>query len=426
MFAVGAGLRGNSVIPAKAGIPSDRQRVNSQESLRRSRVKRGMTKEKESDMQLKKFLLFGLLAAVVPAAAEEAADRKTATSLKYVTHELDARQNKFSADTNKAMEYTNAAGTVQKRAVTSDLDNGGTESLPMVGGVNTKLNQKQDDIAAVNDHTAVTYTGQPGGIGQKGIYQATGTYAEQSDNLIDAKTFNAALKKGLDSEFICSESDPNTNLCWVYSIHNPTTDNTLLPADYTPLEYIESTGTQYINTDRKLAGSDTVEFKFSHINPQRTDNMLAGYYGGNTSFALNIMGSGSHYNLYFYYKSPVGTNIMPITDFNAMHTIKVSDGALYVDGRFKYKSNQTNDFTTGENVTVFLAGSHWISARIYYYKVTGADGTLLQYLIPARRNIDDAIGMYDVVANKFKPKSGTNDFTPGPDANNNIYILQNQ
>ncbi len=170
---------------------------------------------------MKKFLLFGLIAAIMPAVAEEAADRKTATSLKYVEHELDTRQNKFTAEQNKAMEYTNTAGDVQKRTVKSDLGSDTSDtSLPMVGGVNTKLNQKQDDIGPVNDHTAVTYTGQPGGIGQKGIYQTTESYAEQSDNLIDAKTFNAALKNGLDSEFICSEFKPDTNLCWVYSIHN--------------------------------------------------------------------------------------------------------------------------------------------------------------------------------------------------------------
>ncbi len=183
-------------------------------------------------MQLKKFLMFGLLAAVLPAFAEEAADRKTATSLKYVEHELDTRQNKFDAEQNKAMEYTNAAGTVQKRAVKSDLGTSTTDtSLPMVGGVNTKLNQKQDDIDPFNDHTAVTYTGTAGQIGQKGIYQATGAYAEQSDNLIDAKTFNAALKNGLDSEFVCSENrDPVSGLCWLYTIHNNT-------------EYVSATGT---------------------------------------------------------------------------------------------------------------------------------------------------------------------------------------
>ncbi len=182
---------------------------------------------------MKKFLLFGLIAAVLPAVAEEAADRKTATSLKYVEHELSTRQNKFTAEADKAMEYTNSAGDVQKRTVKSDLGSDTSDtSLPMVGGVNTKLNQKQDDIGPVNDHTAVTYTGQPGGIGRKGIYQTSESYATQSDNLIDAKTFNAALKNGLDSEFVCREDnrDPVSNLCWLYTIHNNT-------------EYVSATGT---------------------------------------------------------------------------------------------------------------------------------------------------------------------------------------
>ena len=183
---------------------------------------------------MKKFLLFGLFAAILPAVAEEAADRKTATSLKYVEHELDTRQNKFTAESNKAMEYTDSAGTVQKRAVTSNLGSSTSDtSLPMVGGVNTKLNQKQDDIAPINDHTAVTYTGTAGQIGQKGIYQTTESYANQSDNLIDAKTFNAALKNGLDSEFRCAEFKPDTELCWVYSIHN---NGMLKP-------YVSATGT---------------------------------------------------------------------------------------------------------------------------------------------------------------------------------------
>ncbi len=172
---------------------------------------------------MKKFLMFGLVVAIMPAVAEDAADRKTATSLKYVEHELDTRQNKFGAEQNKAMEYTNTAGDVQKRTVKSDLGSDTSDtSLPMVGGVNTKLNQKQDDIDPVNDHAAVTYTGQPGGIGRKGIYQTTESYAEQRNDLIDAKTFNAAIKNGLDSEFKCREDnlDPVSNLCWLYTIHN--------------------------------------------------------------------------------------------------------------------------------------------------------------------------------------------------------------
>ena len=175
-------------------------------------------------MRIVKFLLIGLLVAS-PVFAEESDDRQTATSLRYVSHELDTRQNKLSAGTNAALTYTNAAGNVEQRTVKSDLTGGTTDtSLPQVNAVNAGLDTKQNDIAAINDHTAVTYTGQTGQIGQKGIYQDDGNYAAQSDNLIDAETFNAALKNGLDNEFVCADRpdarDPNTNLCWLWQIHN--------------------------------------------------------------------------------------------------------------------------------------------------------------------------------------------------------------
>ena len=176
-------------------------------------------------MKILKILLCGLLM-TLPVWAEEQEDRQTATSLRYVSHELDTRQNKLSAGTNAAVTYTNTAGSVQQRTVKSDLNGGSTTdtSLPTVAAVNTGLNQKQDDIGAINDHTAVTYTGQTGTIGQKGIYQDSGTYATQSDNLIDAKTFNAALKNGLDNEFVCADRPdayaPGTTTCWLWEIHN--------------------------------------------------------------------------------------------------------------------------------------------------------------------------------------------------------------
>jgi len=171
-------------------------------------------------MKMLKILLCVLLMAL-PVFAEEAEDRQTATSLHYVSHELDTRQNKLSAGSNKALTYTNAAGNVLQRDVKANLNGGTTDtSLPQVNAVNAGLDSKQDDISVINDHTAVTYTGQTGTIGHKGIYQDTGTYAEQTDALIDAKTFNAALKTGLDSEFVCGGTKPGTDTCWLWEIHN--------------------------------------------------------------------------------------------------------------------------------------------------------------------------------------------------------------
>ena len=522
--------------------------------------------KKESQMCLKKFLLFGLIAAVLPAFAEEAADRKTATSLKYVEHELDTRQNKFTAESNKAMEYTNSAGIVQQRAVTSDLDNGGTDSLPMVGGVNTKLNQKQDDIAAVNDHTAVTYTGTAGTIGQKGIYQDTGTYIEQSNNLIDAKTFNAALKKGLDSEFLCSEYKPGTDLCWVWSIHNNEASNanlydratnpieqgtisggsgsvvsdprrvrtgyidvepntqytvssgglsyifvyqyksdgtfvnsfytdwhaspstfttsqstgkiriilangatagastnitpsdllwlkvevgptatpyqpymestpftTLVPAGYTPVEYIESNGTQYIDTDIKGHMNYTYELDFQQTDTGRYRNWgvfnQSTWQGQNMSFTY-VGGWGIRWDARQGGQSVVS---LPSID-TSRHTLRIVDGEVYFDGVDKGRS-AGHDSSFVFNYNLFLgtanpAGTTPTSnanSKYYSYKVWDANGNLIQNFIPARQDSDNKVGMYDTVSGRFFPSVPANtNFAAGPDINNIIYVPQNQ
>ncbi len=386
---------------------------------------------------MKKFLLFGLIAAVLPAVAEEAADRKTATSLKYVEHELDTRQDKFTAEQNKAMEYTDSAGDVQKRAVKSDLGSDTSDtSLPMVGGVNVKLNMKQDDIAAINDHTAVTYTGQPGGIGRKGIYQTTGTYTDQSDNLIDAKTFNAALKNGLDNEFKCKEFKPDTDLCWVYSIHNPTTDNTLLPPGYTPLEYIESDGHQWIDTGIKGHMNYTYELDFQQSDASYYRNWgvfnQSDWQGQNMSFTwIDSTKWGIRW------EAPAnGNRFLTLARVDAnRHILRIVDGEVYFDGVDKGRS-EGHDSSFVFNYNLFLgtanpAGTTPTSnakSKYYSYRVWDANGDLIQNFIPARQDSDNKVGMYDTVSGRFFPSVPANtNFAAGPEAtNNNLYIPQNQ
>ena len=370
-------------------------------------------------MCLKKILLFGLLAVVIPAFAEEAADRKTATSLNYVEHELDTRQDKFAANPNKAMEYTNATGTVQKRTVTSDLDNGGTDSLPMVGGVNNKLDLKQDDIAAVNDHTAVTYTGQPGNIGQKGIYQSTGTYAEQSDNLIDAKTFNAALKNGLDSEFKCSDNrQPGTGICWLYTIHNNTS---VLPDGYTELEYIQTSteGYQHINTGITVNEGDvaaTAVFAptdFLGDRPYMTifgrDSMFQAAY---TSTGHANIGNGSSSETFFTLN----------TKATVSSILSAQPQKLFVNG---IDTGLSRNFSNSTSLYLLTSEVHSHNAigRLYSFTASRNGSTIMQ-LIPAKHGND--IGMYDTVSGGFFENAGTGSFIAGPEVGTTVYIPQNQ
>ena len=365
---------------------------------------------------MKKFLLFGLIAAVLPAVAEEAADRKTATSLKYVTHELDTRQDKFTAEANKAMEYTNSAGTVQKRAVTSELGTSTTDtSLPMVGGVNTKLDTKQDDIDPVNDHTAVTYTGQPGGIGQKGIYQATGTYAEQSDNLIDAKTFNAALKNGLDSEFVCSENrDPVSGLCWLYTIHN-TVDNGL-PDGYTELEYIGfTTGTETrIDTGIRLTNNHIIKVKVNGTDFRG----IMGRWGGNDSYSSFQLFDG--YYRFGSFRSGIGLSQY----WNQTVVLQYGQNGLFVNGNFILRPDDVT-FSAEKTCLIGSIGSTDSTFRGNIYEAWIYNGnSLVGHYIPARH--DNKLGMYDTVSRQFFENAGDGTFGAGPVVDATVYIPQNQ
>ena len=374
-------------------------------------------------MYLKKFLLFGLIAAVLPAFAEEVADRKTATSLKYVTHELDTRQDKFTAEQNKAMEYTDTAGDVQKRTVKSDLGTSTSDtSLPMVGGVNVKLNMKQDDIAAVNDHTAVTYTGQSGSIGQKGIYQTTESYAAQSDNLIDAKTFNAALKNGLDSEFKCREDnrDPVSGLCWLYTIHNGTPST--LPPEYTELEFIQTDGNQWFDTEIYPTNKTAIDTKFVNNSPASATRIVIGDGWTSREYLLSITAQTN---------ATLQLGNLYITQTNFWHTNTVFN--VHMDSTNVNINGTTFNWTGTENTftgdrTLRMFGAPDATSRnaivdMYYLKITD-NGAIVRNFIPAKHGND--IGMYDTVSRRFFTNAGTGTFTAGPEVSTNVYIPQNQ
>ncbi len=88
--------------------------------------------------------------------------------------------------------------------------------------VDSKLAEKQDTIPA-NDGAArvLTNTGTAGEYGTKGIYDANGAYATQTQNLVDAATMNAGVQNAIDSEFQCIEwvnPDDHTSDCLLMDI----------------------------------------------------------------------------------------------------------------------------------------------------------------------------------------------------------------
>ena len=177
---------------------------------------------------MKKFII-AIMCVPCAVSAYATGGNERVTSMGYVTEELETRQDKFDKlGVDNAMTYSGTTdGAVGSRTITSDLGaetNTSSTAIPTVGAVDAKLENKQDelDFAA---NTVLMNTGTAGEPTAKGIYQSSGDYNSQTDSLVDAATFNAALQTAINSELSCAQrkipNDP-TSKCLLFNIFAPT------------------------------------------------------------------------------------------------------------------------------------------------------------------------------------------------------------
>ncbi len=381
---------------------------------------------------MKKFII-AVMCAFCVVGAYAAGENERATSMGYVTEELETRQDKFNklgADT--AMTYSGSTdGAIGSRAITGNLGaetNTTNTALPTVGGVDTKLDNKQDELNFAAN-TVLMNTGVAGTPAAKGIYDDSGSYAEQTDSLIEAATFNAALQNAINSEFTCAQrKDPNdpTSKCLLFNIFAPT-PQTLLPNGFTPLEYIESTGTQYIVLP-PFANASNIDITVDVLHTNGTNEQIL--FAPNT--AIQYLYTTSTWRAWRN-----GIAGITVADLQNRHkfVIKTTNSGVeyYVDG-VKNTDVPANLYTSSEfsDKSVYLGArtksdaDYFWQGKIYAFSAT-CNGTVCMNLIPAKRTSDNAIGMYDTVSNTFRENAGTGNFTAGPVSSAfNLYIPQNQ
>lgn len=190
-----------------------------------------------------------------------------------------------------------------------------------------------------------------------------------------------------------------------------------LPVEYTPKSYLESTGTQYINTGIAPTTIDTkVEIQY-----QYTGNKGSGFD--------SVMGSRTNndMNTRFYPSSCDGTarmrHILGATiihstyDTGVTHTLifNETDRSCILDGNII--GDLGTSFTTHSR-PMYLFGlncegsfSYASKSRIYYCKIW-QNGQLVRHLVPCI-NLSQTAGFYDLVTNTFYTNAGSGTFTTG-------------
>lgn len=181
--------------------------------------------------------------------------------------------------------------------------------------------------------------------------------------------------------------------------------------NYIRLEYIESTGTQYIDTQTYLTEKFKTEYKFFIPDvPLGHDGMVwASYDTVNNRYAINIRGGNTfllqrHDGLLPYAQSEFKKGVSYIIEDTLNKSI-IND--TIHEGEFTF-------LQTGIPVGLFgnVDGLYLATIRMYYFKIYDGD-TLVRNFIPVL-DPDGTACMYDLVEQKYYYNAGTGDFIAGP------------
>ncbi len=198
--------------------------------------------------------------------------------------------------------------------------------------------------------------------------------------------------------------------------------------EFWELEYIESTGTQYINTLVKACDLATVDFKFEIIQK----DTIGWYFGSRTGYSNNAFclatGEGA---TRIQYGSSAGAQLRVDTLSEVKGQFNFDTDNLQLDinnGELTDNVIPTNPLKDdGNHVCLFamMAGgvvdSRMVPIRVSHYISTQKDG-VSQHLIPVQKKISGEVCMYDLVSKKFFSNAGTGEFIAGPRKGNGFKL----
>ena len=185
-----------------------------------------------------------------------------------------------------------------------------------------------------------------------------------------------------------------------------------LPSEYTQVEYIQSNGLQYIDTNYKIDKStDSVVADIDFIREDGSHSPF-GVYVTNNQWMINYYGTGN--TLLLYYGPGGGPTYTIYHSITGRHILKLSPTNLYIN------NNSILSYTSLEgqlDYNLYLFTSNAGTSRLFYSKMKlyklriYKNNKMVRNYVPCYRNSENKPGLYDLVNNVFYTNQGTGDFT---------------
>jgi len=190
-----------------------------------------------------------------------------------------------------------------------------------------------------------------------------------------------------------------------------------LPAEYQEVEYIESTGTQYIDTGVVPTSQTGVEISFSDFENTTWSTLFGSVTAYVVESRYKISSEENGDKLYAF----LGDKIKIEFNSSGEHNIKFNrpNGVLNLDN-IPYDISSTTFISSNLPICLFAENNSAkgiisnSKCKILNCKIYEKDN-LIRDFIPAKRNSDGAIGLYDKVNDVFYENAGTGEFVAGPE-----------
>lgn len=198
-------------------------------------------------------------------------------------------------------------------------------------------------------------------------------------------------------------------------------DCKILPNDYQQVEYIESTGTQWIDTGiiPEISAINkpiiNIKFRFTDISTLQRVFGVHTNIGQYFQLFLNQAPNNSVFGIQAFNGEPYTTLDLNSNIYDL--SINFENDTLISNGETKTLTYSNN---TASPLTIYLfgrnsAGTASTLAKIKLYSFEYQDSTIHKNFIPCYRKADNVAGMYDLVENKFYTNLGTGNFLKGQD-----------
>lgn len=186
-----------------------------------------------------------------------------------------------------------------------------------------------------------------------------------------------------------------------------------LPSGYTQLLCIESTGEQYIDTEFNMTTTCELDMimEVTEYDAKNKMGFLGSYETSNILYQLYASGTGNEY----FYISFGGKNFQALSKFvlKTIYNIVIKANTAIINlTTHNFTSDGLSDAT--KPLYLFWRNATGTKAKMRLYSCNIYDnGLAIRKFVPCSRDEDGAIGLYDLVTDKFYENKGTGAFIGG-------------